>query len=93
MITALLLSEPVVFAQAGPSAKTPDELIERMVGASNKGDADAFLAAMTDRSWTALKEAFAKRALPKESQGARFQERARSTLRKNRAVKPSSPGA
>jgi hypothetical protein len=60
MITALLLSGPVIIAQAGPSAKTPDQLIERLVGAENRGDADAFLAAMTDRSQNVLDERFGK---------------------------------
>jgi hypothetical protein len=46
------------FALAGTPARTPDELIQRLVSAANQGDADTFLNHLTESSRTAVKQAF-----------------------------------
>ena len=49
-------------------ARTPDELIKNLTLAANKGDADSFLSAMTDKSRKALEESFANRVALQEAQ-------------------------
>jgi hypothetical protein len=72
MLRSIVLYTTVMFLILGsisctrraktPALNTPDELIKDLAAAANKGDADAFLSAMSDKSRKALEESFADRA-------------------------------
>lgn len=78
MLRSIALCIAVIFLLLGFNscthrAKTPDELIKNLTSAANKGDADSFLSAMTDKSRKALEESFANRVALQEAQD-HFQE-------------------
>src|SRR5579864_4309892 len=75
IVAAFLPLGSVMFAQSDTPTKTSDELIKRMVAAANRGDVDAFLAAMTDRSRTAVKESFEKPDLSNHPQELSVEQR------------------
>jgi hypothetical protein len=65
---ALLVLLSASFARAADSARTPEQLIEELSAAAKKGDADGFLADLTNDSQGRIAEALKSQASLRSAQ-------------------------